>query len=125
MAKPATTPTRISSDIVAQADAVAHLEDRSTTEQINHWTRIGMQVERSNTLASRRVLAVARGSEQFAELGNDERTAAHALIDADISDRAERARLGETAVADGRMSVSIDDDGNLVEIAANATQHLR
>jgi deoxyxylulose-5-phosphate synthase len=121
MSTPSSTPTRISSDVVAAATEVGSSEHRSAAEQINHWARIGMQVERSSTLANRRVLAVAAGRAQFSELHPDERVAAHALIDAAIAERVASARFGESARAEGQRTVSLDEQGNLIEIAADGT----
>jgi hypothetical protein len=95
---------------------IAAAERRTMAEQINYWTRIGMQVERSGSVAVRRVLAVAAGEAQFSSLDPDERTAAHALIDARIAERAAGERFGRAARAAGQTTVSLDDDGNLIEI---------
>ena len=85
MTKPASTSTRVAGDVVAIASAVAPGEHRTIAEQINHWVRIGMQVERSGTVATRKVLAVAAGEAQFSTLDSEERELAHALIDAQIA----------------------------------------
>jgi hypothetical protein len=103
-------------DVAACAAAVAPSENRTITEQINYWARIGMQVERSGTLANRRLLAVAAGETQFSSLNAEQRVAAHALVDADISQRAATERFGPAARAAGQTTVSLDDDGHLVEI---------
>ena len=121
MAKGTSTPTRVAADVAAAASAVAPSEHRTATEQINHWARIGMQVERSASFASRRVLAVASGSAPFSDLSHDERQAAHALIDAAIAERVADIRFGPTARSAGQITVSVDDDGRLVEIAADGT----
>jgi hypothetical protein len=107
--------------VVAIASAVAPSEHRTTAEQINHWARIGMQVERSGTVATRRVLAVAAGEAQFSTLDAQERETAHALIDAEIAERAAGQRFGPAARAAGHTTVSLDADGDLVEIAADGT----
>ncbi|MCB9390004.1 MAG: hypothetical protein H6512_10715 [Acidimicrobiia bacterium] len=65
MAKTASTPTRVSADVFEAAAAVGRLEHRTATEQVNYWARIGMQIERSGTLAHRKVLDVAAGRSQF------------------------------------------------------------
>lgn len=117
MGKGTSTPTRVTADIAASAAAVAPGENRSFSEQVNHWARIGMQVERSQSLANRRVLAVAAGEQQFAALDATERVAAHALVDASIAERAAKERFGPAARAAGQTTVSIDDDGHLVEIS--------
>ncbi|MBK5223090.1 MAG: hypothetical protein JJE52_09475 [Acidimicrobiia bacterium] len=106
----------MTADVAAAAASVAPSENRSVTEQINFWARIGMQVERSGTVTNRRVLAAAAGEAQFVSLTADERSAAHAHIDARISERANASRFGSAARSAGQTTVSIDDDGNLVEI---------
>jgi len=90
-------------------------ENRTIAEQINYWARIGMQVERSGSLANRRVLAVAAGVEQFSSLDAAERLAAHALVDARIGERAAAERFGAAARSAGQTTVSLDDEGRLVE----------
>jgi ParD-like antitoxin of type II bacterial toxin-antitoxin system len=122
MAKGASTPTRVAADVAATAASVAPTESRTVTEQINYWLRIGMQVERSGSVANRRVLAVAAGEAQFSTLTPDERTAAHALIDAGIAERAAKQRFGPDARTAGHTTVSIDDDGNLIEIAPDGSR---
>jgi len=118
VSKPASTSTRVAGDVVAIASAVAPGEHRTIAEQINHWARIGMQIERSGTITTRKVLAVAAGEEQFSALDSDERETAHALIDAQIAERASSQRFGPAARAAGHATVSLDDDGNLIEITA-------
>jgi hypothetical protein len=119
--KPASTSTRVSGDVVAVASAVAPAEHLTIAEQINHWARIGMQVERSGTVVTRGILAVAAGEAQFSTLSPDERDTAHALIDAQIAGRAATERFGPAARAAGRTTVSLDDEGNLIEITAEGT----
>jgi ParD-like antitoxin of type II ParDE toxin-antitoxin system len=122
MAKGESTPTRVNADIAATAAAVAPTENRTTTEQINYWVRLGMQVERSASVASRRVLAVVTGDSQFSTLTPEERTVAHASIDARIAERAAEQRFGPAARRAGQVTVSLDDDGTLVEIAPDGSR---
>lgn len=119
MAKGTSTPTRVAADLAASAASAAPIENRTITEQINYWARIGMQVERSGSLATRRILAVAAGEAQFSALDPEERTAAHAVIDARIGLRVAKQRFGPDARAAGQTTVSLDDEGNLIEIAPN------
>lgn len=116
------TPTRVAGDVAAGAAAVAPAENRSVAEQISYWARIGMSLERAGSLAHRRVLAAAAGEAPFATLDADERAAAHALVDARIGELAASQSFGRAARADGQTTVSLDDDGNLVEIAADGTR---
>lgn len=122
MAKGASTPTRVTADVAAAAASVAPTENRTVTEQINYWARIGMQVERSTSVAHRRMLAVVAGDAQFSTLTPEERTVAHATIDARIAERAAKERFGPAARKAGRVTVSIDEEGNLIEIAPDGTR---
>ena len=122
MAKGASTPTRVTADVAATAASVAPTENRTVTEQINYWARLGMQVERSTTVASRRILAVVTGDAQFSTLTAEERTVAHATIDTRIAERAAKERFGPAARKAGQVTVSIDDDGNLIEIAPDGSR---
>ena len=122
MSKTPSTPTRVAADVASIAIAVAPTENRTFTEQVNHWARIGMQVERSGSLTNRRVLAAANGGEQFSALEGPERVAAHSLVDARITGRSAKERFGAAARVAGQRTVSVDDDGQLVEIAPDGTR---
>ncbi|CAB4730825.1 MAG: hypothetical protein F2934_01950 [Actinobacteria bacterium] len=65
--------------------------------------------------------AAAAGGSQFANLTADERTAAHALIDAAIAERVADLRFGTTTLSSGQITVSVDGSGHLVEIAPDGT----
>src|SRR5512139_2457494 len=97
MAKGTTTPTRVTADVAATAASVAPGEHRTVTEQINYWARLGMQIERSTSVAGRRVLAAAAGEAQLSTLTAEERTVAHATIDARIAERVANERFGRAA----------------------------
>lgn len=122
MTKGHSTPTRMKADIAATAASVAPTQHRTTTEQMNFWARIGMQVERSMSVAQGRVLAAVSGDAQFSALTPEERTVAHATIDARIAERAAEQRFGPDARKAGHVTVSIDDDGNLIEIAPDGSR---
>ncbi|MBS1847381.1 MAG: hypothetical protein JST73_03800 [Actinobacteria bacterium] len=113
----ATIPTRISEDVSTAAAAVARDEHRSTSEQINYWVRVGMQVERSTTATSRMTLAVVTGRAPFSTLPPQQRAIAHSLIDADLSRRVAAAQFGQDAHDDGKTAVYLDDDGRVVQMA--------
>jgi hypothetical protein len=124
MAKGASTPTRVTAEVAATAASVASTENRTVTEQINYWVRLGMQVERSASATSRQVLAVVAGDAQFSTLTAEERTVAHATVDARIAERVAALRFGPAARKAGQVTVSIDEDGALIEIAADGGRRL-
>lgn len=122
MAAKPTTQTRIAGDIAETAAAVAVHEHRSAAEQVNHWARIGMHIERAASLNTRRMLAAADGTGQFAELTVEERETAHALVDTAIAERVVAADFGGAARAGGQTTVSLNEDGQLVQIAPDGTR---
>ena len=124
MAKGASTPTRVTADVAATAASVAPTENRTVTEQINYWVRLGMQVERSASATSRQVLAVVAGDAQFSTLALEERAVAHATIDARIAERVAELRFGLAARKAGQVTVSIDENGALIEIAPDGGRRL-
>ena len=48
----------------------------------------------------------------------------HALVDAAIAERVAGERFGRAGRARGQLTVSLDDDGNLVEITPDGHRHL-
>ena len=122
MSKGTSTPMRVTADVAATAGRVAPAEHRTATEQVNYWARIGMQVERATSVEGRRLRAVIAGEAPFSSLAPEERTVAHATIDARIAERVAERRFGPAARRAGQVTVSIDDEGKLVEIAADGTR---
>lgn len=120
--KGTSTPTRVAADVAATAASVAPSEHRTVTEQINYWARLGMQLERSTSAANRRILAVVAGEAQFSTLTAEERTVAHAAIDAHIAERVAKERFGPAARKAGQTTVSIDDDGSVIQISPDGTR---
>lgn len=120
--KTPTMPVRVAADVAAVAVQVAPAEHRTVTEQVNYWARIGLQIERSTSLEGRRLRQVAAGEAQFSTLSPQERTLAHATIDARSAERVAAERFGAAARVAGQTTVSIDDDGHLVEIAPDGTR---
>ncbi len=125
MAKASTTPPRMAADVVAAAATVAPVEHRSVTEQINRWARLGMQLDRATTASSRRVMAVVAGDAPFTSLTPEERIAAHATIDAEIAERIAAEPFGPAARRAGQVTVSLDEDGHLIEIAPDGSRRRR
>ena len=120
--KGSSVPTRMNAEVAAAAAIVGRSEHRTATEQMNHWARIGMQVERATTAAGRRMLAVVSGEAQFSSLTPQERVAAHGVIDARMAERAASEQFGPAVRKAGQVTVSIDDDGVLVEISPDGSR---
>jgi len=82
-----------------------------------------MHVERAGSTGHRRVLDAIAGRAQFSALTRDERTLAHGQVDARIAELAAAQSFGAAErAATGHATVSLDDDGTLVEIAPDGTR---
>ena len=98
-------PVRLSAALTERAKAVASLQDRSLTEQVEHWARLGQLVEESVSAAT--VLRMKTRS-----------------YDVKLSERLARARTPE-----GRASIAAfiaerdlvrhgDEDGKIVKVVS-------
>ncbi len=108
-------PTRIAPDMYAAAQQAASRESRSTTQQIDHWLRVGHGYSMLQAASRRRVEAVLAGTLPMNALRPDEQQLVNAELDAAITIKAQSTPLGLAACADGVTTVALDDQGRLVE----------
>lgn len=105
---------KLHDDIVEAARAEAPLWSRSTTQQVEHWARIGRAIERERLASADRVRAALSAQLEFDALDGDERALVLAALEEQIvtpqGDAALAAELAERAL---RPS-SIDAAGNVV-----------
>lgn len=71
------------------------------------------------------IASVVAGEAQFSTLTVDERAVVHAMIDARMAELVAEQRLGPVARKAGKSTVSIGDDGQLVEIAQEGSRRHR
>ncbi len=107
-------PTRIDDDLFAAAKAVGPIMSRSASQQINHWARIGRELEAANDVTTARIREVLSGAARYDDLSDE----AQAVVRAAWVERM-RAVRAELDLADeftrtGRPFVELDDDGNVV-----------
>lgn len=87
-----TEPIPMGAELLRQAASVAP-PDRTPAEQLNYWAQLGMHIDRQLGDLPR-VLDVAAGRAQFADLDRTERMLAHAVIDARIAEGIAQFRFG-------------------------------
>ena len=108
------TPTRIDQDVLDAAKVAAAAMSRSQAAQVNHWARMGRELELSKQLRVADVRAVLDGGASYDSLGPREQ----AVVRAEWAERVEALRLGqnfeEEFVAAGRSWSELDADGNVV-----------
>ena len=108
------TPTRIDQDVLDAAKVAAAAMSRSQVAQVNHWARMGRELELSKQLRVSDVRDVLAGAVSYDSLGAREQ----AVVRTEWAERIEALRreqnFEEEFVEAGRSWSELDDDGNVV-----------
>lgn len=106
-------PTRVDGDLFDAAKSVAAVNSRSAAQQINHWARIGREVEASGRISQRDVERVLAGDGSYDALSEREQAIVRANWDEQVADRIARLDL-ETEFTDAGEIWSEADAGGRV-----------
>jgi hypothetical protein len=111
----ASAPTRIDEDLFAAAKSAGEVLSRSAAQQINHWARIGRELEASPAVSARDIAAVLSGRAPYDDLPTREQ----AIVRAEWAERMAALRadldLEEELTAAGDTWVEADAQGQTVE----------
>jgi hypothetical protein len=107
------TPTRVSQALYDDAKVAGDVLSRSTAQQIDHWARIGREVEASPDISASAVAEVLRGRRSYDTLSNPDE---QAVVRAAWAERIEQlhAELDMRKVVGGRSYAELDESGNVV-----------
>jgi hypothetical protein len=115
-----TAPTRIDEDVANAAKAAGELLSRSAAQQVNHWARIGRELEASKSVSQREVAQVLGGRSSYDALNVREQ----AIVRAEWNERMTALREGMDLAAEfsaaGQGWVEADADGKVVERSPQA-----
>jgi hypothetical protein len=110
-----TAPTRIDEDVATAAKAAGELLSRSAAQQVNHWARIGRELEASKSVSQREIAKVLSGRTSYDVLNVREQ----AIVRAEWNERMTALREGMDLAAEfsvaGQGWVEADADGKVVE----------
>lgn len=113
-----TAPTRIDEDVTNAAKLAGRLLSRSTAQQVNHWARIGRELESSASISQREIADVLAGRASYDELNAREQ----ALLRAEWTERMTALRenldLEAEFTAAGESWTDADVRGAVVERSA-------
>ena len=112
-----TIPTRVTIELFDTAKVVGDMTSRSAAQQIEHWARIGREIELASTLAQRDIAAVLSGSLQYDDLGTEEQAVVRARWASLMKERRESLDLVRDFGLRGETYVDIDDQGHIVRHA--------
>jgi hypothetical protein len=103
----------VSKALYDDAKLAGEILSRSTAQQIDHWARIGREIEASPDISLSAIGEVLRGARSYDSL---ERPQEQAIVRAAWAERMEQLRgdLDMRKVHDGRPYAELDESGNVV-----------
>ena len=114
-----TTPLRVDDALYASAKVVGPVMSRSAAQQIEHWARIGREVEAAASTSHQAVAEVLAGSRNYDALTAREQALVRAEWAARLTATREGLDLAARFAAQGRTYVEADDEGRVVERSAD------
>jgi hypothetical protein len=110
-----TAPTRIDPDVASAAKVAGELLSRSAAQQVNHWARIGRELEVSKSVSQREIAQVLGGRSSYDALNVREQAIVRAEWNERMAALRESLDLAAEFRAAGQDWVEADEDGNVVE----------
>lgn len=110
-----TAPTRIDEDVASAARAAGELLSRSAAQQVNHWARIGRELESSKSVSQHDIAQVLGGRASYDALNVREQAIARAEWNERMTSLREGLDLAAEFAAAGQSWVEADADGHVVE----------
>ena len=110
----ATMPTRIDGDLFEAAKAAGQVHSRSAAQQLDHWARIGRELEASPAVTHDAIERVLTGRSAYDQVDERAQAVVRATWDADITARIAGLDFTKRLQASGTPWAEADDDGNLI-----------
>jgi ParD-like antitoxin of type II bacterial toxin-antitoxin system len=110
----ATIPTRIDQALFDAAKAAGELQSRSAAQQLDHWARIGRELESSPSVTYDSIARVLAGQEPYDALSDREQAIVRVAWDERITERISGLDFENRLQAGERPWAEADADGNLV-----------
>ena len=109
------SPTRIDEDLFAAAKSAGEVLSRSAAQQINHWARIGRELEVSQAVSARDIAAVLAGRASYDDFGAREQAVMRAEWDERITELRTSLNFEDELTAAGDTWSEVDAQGRTVE----------
>ncbi len=107
-------PTRIDGQLFEDAKTEGELQSRSAAQQIDHWARIGRELELSRAVTHSAIAEVLAGRERYDTLDDRAQAIVRVAWQEQISERIARLDFEEQLDAAGATWAEADDDGNVI-----------
>lgn len=111
-------PTRVDGDLYDAAKSVGAVASRSAAQQINHWVRIGRELEASPGTSSRDIQRVLAGEADYDKLSDRAQALVRASWDEQVAERLANLDLAAEFTQAGRPWSEADERGGVVHRGA-------
>lgn len=115
-----TMPTRIDGELFESAKVAGEVQSRSAAQQLDHWARIGRELESSPTVTHDVIDNVLSGRALYDELSERGQAVVRAAWNDEVSTRIAKLDFEESLRATGLPWAEADGEGNTVIRAANS-----
>jgi hypothetical protein len=109
-----TSSARVDTDVLEAAKAAGAVVNRSASQQLSYWARLGKQLEESNALSPKAITRVLAGKAPYDDLGEFDQAAVRAAWEESIDDAIGDLDYEDRLLAAGESWAEADDQGNLV-----------
>lgn len=108
------TPTRIDRTLFEAAKAAGEVHSRSAAQQLDHWARIGRELEASPAVTHDAIARVLAGRASYDALPERAQALVRASWEEQVAERLAGLDLEDRLRAAGAPWTEADDDGNIV-----------
>jgi hypothetical protein len=110
----ATMPTRIDQELFEAAKAAGELHSRSAAQQLDHWARVGRELEASPSVTHDEIARVLAGQAAYDALSDRAQAFVRASWSEQAAERIGALDLEGQLRATGQPWAEADADGNVV-----------
>lgn len=118
------TALKINDDIAAAARAESRLAQRSLTQQVEYWARLGRALERMPGVSMDRIRRVLAAETDFDTLSADERALALGALETLTFNPAGDRALKRDKKAAGQAYTTLDEAGRVIEVGPNGRKRV-
>lgn len=124
MTRAADKVTRVDADLVDSAIAEGRRQQRTGRQQLEYWARVGRALTTHESASVRHVQDALAGTVPTTDLTADEGRAFNAQVRARVSESLGKANYRQELTERGVTTVSLDEDGRIVEYRPDGTTHV-
>lgn len=109
-------PMRVDGDLFEAAKSIGAIASRSAAQQLNHWARIGRELENSPGTSARDIQRVLAGEPgiTYDNLSEHDQAVVRASWDEAIEEKRSKLNYAKRFASEGSSWSGLDESGNVV-----------